>query len=100
MTKNINDMEGQSKYLALYNGRAIPFDDIRDFAVSELGFDVIPKDDGGWRIVINGKTITMTYSDEWTRDEVIDDFLESMLIPNVERYVYGLYFYEAMVLTK
>ena len=89
-------MARQSKYLALYNGRAIPFDDIRDFAVSELGFDVIPKGDGGWRIVINGKTITMTYSDEWTRDEVFDDFLGTMLLVKVEQYVYGLYFYEAM----
>lgn len=81
----------------MYNGRAIPFDDIRDFAASELGFDVIPKDDNdGWRIVINGKIIPTTYSDEWTRDEVVDDFLKSMLIPSVKRYVYGLYFYKAM----
>ena len=90
-------MTRPSKYLAMYNGRAIPFDDIRDFAVNELGFDVIPKDDNdGWRIVINGKTIPTTYSDEWTRDEVIEDFLESMLLVHVEQYVYGLYFYEAM----
>lgn len=90
-------MKGQSKYLAMYNGRAIPFDDIHEFAASELGFNVIPKGDNeGWRIVINGKTIPMTYSDEWTREEVEDDFLETMLIPKVEQYVYGLYFYEAM----
>lgn len=90
-------MEGQSKYLALYNGLAIPFDDIRDFVVNKLGFDVIPKDDGGWKIVINGETITMTYSNKWTRGEVIDDFLGKMLlVNNVEQYVYGLYFYEAI----
>ena len=85
----------KTKYLAMYNGRAIPFDDIRVFAEQEIGFRVVPKGDGdGWRIIINGKMIPTTYSNEWTVDEVADDFLGTMFIPQVERYVYGLYFYK------
>lgn len=65
----------KTKYLAMYNGIPMPFNDIRVFAENVMGFRVEPKENGGWYVYVNGKRETMHYSPDWKKDEVINDYL-------------------------
>lgn len=70
-------MAHKSKYLALYNGIPMPFDDIRVFAKNVMGFRIERNElSGGWKVYLNGKPDTMGYTDEWTEQEVEDDYLK------------------------
>lgn len=67
-----------SKYIAIYNGLPIPFDDIGDFARKVMGFKVIEKDNGHLTVVVNGQEVAH-YTDEWTPEEVEKDYLRGFL---------------------
>lgn len=65
-----------SKYIAMYNGMPMPFDDLKEFAVKVMGFRVVQNDRGTWDVIVNGEKAA-GYTDEWTRQEVEDDYLKS-----------------------
>lgn len=65
-----------SKYVAIYNGLPIPFDNLKDFARTVMGFRVVQNDRGSWDVIVNGEKVA-GYTDEWTRQEVEDDYLKS-----------------------
>ena len=64
-----------AKYVAIYNGLPIPFDDLKDFAKKVMGFKVVQNDRGSWDVIVNGEEVAH-YTDEWTRREVEDDYLK------------------------
>lgn len=67
-----------SKYIAIYNGLPIPFDDIGDFARKVMGFRVVQNDRGSWDVIVNGQEVAH-YTDEWTQEEVEKDYRKSFL---------------------
>ncbi len=83
----------KTKYLAMYNGIPMPFNDIRVFAENVMGFRVELNEDGGWYVYVNGKRQTMQYSPDWKKNEVIDDYLSEDTFFN--RWTCGnLFFYK------
>lgn len=65
-----------SKYVAIYNGMPLPFDDLKNFAKTVMGFRVVQNDRGTWDVIVNGEQVA-GYTDEWTRQEVEDDYLNT-----------------------
>lgn len=67
-----------SKYVAIYNGMPLPFDDLKDFARKVMGFRVVQNDRGTWDVIVNGERVA-SYTDEWTPDEVEEDYLKGFM---------------------
>lgn len=68
-----------AKYLAIYNGMPLPFDDFKVFAVKILGYRIIKNCRGEWDIIINEKEVAH-YTDAWTLDEVEKDFFSERFL--------------------
>lgn len=62
------------KFIAIYNGMPLPFDDIADFAKRVMGLKVVKNYRGTWDVVVNGEEVAH-YTDEWTKEEVERDYL-------------------------
>jgi len=83
-----------SRYIAVYNGMVLPFDDIKDFAIKILGYKIIKNERGAYDIIINGKEFCH-YSNEWTILEIEKDLFESTYKPFLFRVTYkNLHFYK------
>lgn len=67
-----------SKYIAIYNGMPIPFDDIADFAKKVMGFRVVKNERGAYDVIVNGQEVAH-YTDEWTPEEVEKDYLRGFM---------------------
>lgn len=79
-----------SKYVALYNGMPIPFDDLKGFAKTVMGFRVVQNDRGSWDVIVNGEEVAH-YTDEWTRREVEDDYLNASFFRKFTRQNLAFY---------
>lgn len=73
-----------SKYVAIYNGMPLPFNDLKEFAVKVMGFKVIRNDRGTWDVIVNGEEVAH-YTDEWTRKEIENDYLNSSFFSKFTR---------------
>lgn len=66
-----------SKYVAIYNGHAYPFDDEREFAKKMMGFNVVDHPSGGWDVIINKKVVAKYSGEYYTEEEVENDYFRS-----------------------
>lgn len=62
--------------MAIYNGMPLPFNDIADFAKRVMGFKVVRNERGAYDVIVNGEEVAH-YTDEWTSEEVEQDYLKS-----------------------
>lgn len=79
-----------SKYVAIYNGMPLPFDDLKNFAKTVMGFRVVQNDRGTWDVIVNGEQVA-GYTDEWTRQEVEDDYLNTRFFGKFTRLNLAFY---------
>lgn len=70
------------KYLAIYNGLPYPADSLTDLAYKLCGMQILyDHDRSAWGVVINGK-VSARYSDEWSHDEIVRDYMQTFVHKN------------------
>lgn len=70
------------KYLAIYNGLPYPADSLTDLAYKLCGMQILyDHDKSEWSVVINGK-VSARYSDEWSHDEIVRDYMQTFVHKN------------------
>lgn len=70
------------KYLAIYNGLPYPADSLTDLAYKLCGMQILyDHDKSAWSVVINGK-VSVRYSDEWSHDEIVRDYMKTFVHKN------------------
>lgn len=71
-----------SKFLAVYNGVMLPFDDEYEFAVKIMGFKIEwNEENNDWDVIINGKEVAH-YSNEYTLEEIKKNYFRSFFTKN------------------
>lgn len=65
------------KYIAVYNGVPLPFNDVVDFAKKILSYHIVDYPDKEYReVVINGK-VTACYSYSYSEEEIEHDYFRA-----------------------